>query len=143
MPKYYTICSEPGLNYEGKVFTTMAQLEAYKKGKKRPRGKLPWYTCFTNRAEAESFAGIKDSGEENNPIVVSDDEYADMIDDTQSDAITLPDMPPIRKINSLNPCTTTSTSAGSSSENAIFQCPMCSGKPSFCSVSFSQFFSFN
>ena len=55
---YYAICSEPGLNYEGKVFTTVAQLLAYKRGKTPTRGRFPWYARFEDRAEAYRFAEI-------------------------------------------------------------------------------------
>ena len=66
---YYAIRSGPGLNYEGKVFTSFGQLAAYKKDKRGPRGKLPWFKRFDDRAQAYKFAEIPLPAQTTQPVV--------------------------------------------------------------------------
>ena len=66
---YYAIRSGPGLNYEGKVFTSFGQLAAYKKDKRGPRNKLPWFKRFDDRAQAYKFAEIPLPAETTQPVV--------------------------------------------------------------------------
>lgn len=135
MPKFYAICSGPGLNYEGGVFATMAQLTAYKKGKQRPSGKVPWYTCFTNRAEAYRFAGILDPDDDDITFVSENRPPAD----GATGQVVVPYIMDLRFLKSKRPQTKmpiidasinrrTNQTTGSQANNQMNPCPICLGK---------------
>ena len=123
MEHCYAICSEPGLNYEGKVFTSWTELDAYKTGKTPPMGRDPWYARFYYRDEANRFAefSLPDEDTPPSPKRKRDDEDVIFISEPRP-VIKRP------KLEANNSGSTAGSATSSSTSPPKVPCPHCLGK---------------